>query len=159
MSKENSDTKISQIVSYAKNMGKSIVLVGGCFDILHIGHIRFLEEAKKFGDILVVLLESDKRVRKLKGNNRPFFNQKERSCVLSALSVVNYVISLPTTMTDKNYAALIVQLRPSIIAATANDPILACKKKQAEMIGGRVAIIPYVKTYSSSKLASIIGID
>jgi D-beta-D-heptose 7-phosphate kinase/D-beta-D-heptose 1-phosphate adenosyltransferase len=87
------------------NKGR-IVLTGGCFDILHIGHVRFFPEAKKMGDYLVVLLESDKNVKKLKGENRPVFIQKERAEMLSALGSVDLVVLLPMTRTDRDYLNL-----------------------------------------------------
>jgi rfaE bifunctional protein nucleotidyltransferase chain/domain len=73
---------------------RRIVLTGGCFDILHIGHVRFLSEAKRMGDYLVVLLESDKKVKDLKGKKRPVFIQEERAEMLSALGSVDLVVLL-----------------------------------------------------------------
>lgn len=148
----------STVANLKKNK-KSIVLVGGCFDILHIGHIRFLQEAKKKGDRLLVLLENDKKVGLLKGKNRPLFTQKERAAVLSAISCVNYVILLPFINTDSEYNNLVLSLKPDIIAVTENDPNLGKKKMQAELVKGKMEIIPFVKTFSSSKLAKLLGLD
>src|SRR3989344_3259410 len=97
---------------------KSIVLVGGCFDILHLGHIKFLESAKKLGDILFVLLESDESVLGLKGKDRPINNQIERAQVLSSLSIVDYVVLLPLMKTDRDYDKLITYIKPAFIATT-----------------------------------------
>ncbi|MEK7461556.1 MAG: adenylyltransferase/cytidyltransferase family protein [Patescibacteria group bacterium] len=92
--------------------GKSIVLVGGTFDILHSSHIDFLEQSKSFGDILIVVLASDKEVRKRKGNDRPIQNQRERAKVISTLKPVDFVfISDLSAYSDK----IISMLNPSTI--------------------------------------------
>ena len=91
---------------------KRIVLVGGCFDILHIGHVRFLSEAKRMGDYLVVLLEGDRKLKKLKGGKRPIFIQKERAEMLSALGSVDLIVLLPTMDTDRSYLNLIRRIKP-----------------------------------------------
>jgi len=136
-----------------------IVLAGGCFDILHIGHVRFLSEAKKMGDYLVVLLENDKKVKKLKGENRPAFIQKERAEMLSALGSVDLVVLLPTVENDSDYLNLIRKIKPDIIAVTESDPHIEKKKSQAKKIGGKLKVISLIKTLSSSKLAEILGVD
>ncbi|MBI5452756.1 adenylyltransferase/cytidyltransferase family protein [Candidatus Gottesmanbacteria bacterium] len=151
--------KITQVIKSVHNTGKSIVLVGGCFDILHIGHIKFLEEAKKMGDILFVLLENDSKVRKLKGKNRPYFAQKERAQVLASLSYVDYVILLAEMNKDRDYEQLVMQLKPDIIAVTENDPLLKKKKHQADVAGSRLKTVPFIKTFSSSRLAKILGME
>lgn len=151
--------QIKPAVVLLKQGRKTIVLAGGCFDIIHIGHIKFLEEAKKLGDVLFVLLESDAKVKKLKGTNRPIFTQKERATVLSALEMIDYVVLLPPIDRDADYNHLIIQLSPNLIAVTENDPLMIKKKKQADKIGSKIAVIPYIKTFSSSRLAKIIGID
>jgi FAD synthetase len=136
-----------------------IVLTGGCFDILHIGHVRFLSEAKRMGDYLVVLLENDKNVKKLKGGNRPVFIQKERAEMLSALESVDLVVLLPTMESDSDYLNLIRIIKPDIIAVTENDPHIEKKKRQAKKVGGELKVISFKKTLSSSKLAKILGVD
>ncbi len=138
---------------------KKTVIAGGCFDILHIGHIKFLQEAKKMGDILIILLESDKRVKKIKGKNKPIFKLIERAQMLAALSFVDYIILLPYMNEDKDYENMIINFKPDIIAATSNDPNLEKKKKQADSVHAQLKIVPFIKTYSTSKLVSIVGID
>ncbi len=146
-------------VKSIKKTDKSIVLVGGCFDILHVGHIKFLKEAKKQSDYLLVLLESDETVKKLKGVNRPYFPQKDRAEVLSSIKYVDYIVLLNPVVKDEDYNKLISKIRPDIIAVTANDPIMKKKKIQAKLVEGKLAVIPIVKTYSSSKLAKLLGLD
>jgi len=141
-----------------ENKGK-IVLTGGCFDILHIGHVRFLSEAKRMGDYLVVLLESDKRVKKLKGKNRPVFIQKERAEMLSALESVDLIVLLPTIQNDSDYLNLVMKIKPDIIAVTENDPIIEKKRIQAKRIRGELKVVPFRGTVSTSKLAKILGVD
>ncbi len=148
----------SKTVFPGKNKGK-IVLAGGCFDILHIGHVRFLSEAKRMGDYLVVLLESDKRVKKLKGKNRPVFIQKERAEMLSALESVDLILLLPMIEKENDYLNLVMKIKPDIIAVTENDPLIEKKRSQAKEVGGKLKIISFTKTFSTSKLAKILGVD
>lgn len=141
-----------------ENKGK-IVLTGGCFDILHIGHVRFLSEAKRMGDYLVVLLESDKKVKKLKGKNRPVFVQKERAEMLSALENVDLIVLLPTIERDSDYLNLVSKIKPDIIAVTENDPLIEKKRRQAKRIRGELKVVSLRETVSTSKLAKILGVD
>ena len=135
------------------------VLVGGCFDLIHIGHIYFLEEAKKLGDRLVVLLESDETIRRLKGEHRPVHTQEERKKMLLAIRFVDEVVSIPSLKTDTEYFDVIQTIHPNIIAFTQGDPILAKKLKQAEMVGARAVVIPKSHTPSTSQLAKLLGLE
>jgi rfaE bifunctional protein nucleotidyltransferase chain/domain len=136
-----------------------IVLTGGCFDILHIGHVRFLSEAKEMGDYLIVLLESDKSVKKLKGKNRPVFIQKERAEMLSAITSVDLVTLLPMIENDSDYLNLIKKIKPDIIAVTEGDPHIEKKRRLAKEIGAMLKIISHTKAFSTSKLAKILGVE
>jgi len=136
-----------------------IVLTGGCFDILHIGHVRFLSEAKRMGDYLVVLLESDKKVKELKGKSRPVFIQKERAEMLAALGCVDLVVLLPMMENDDDYLNLVMKVKPDIIAVTEDDPQIENKRRQAREVGGKLKIISLIKTFSTSKLAKILGVE
>ncbi|KKR88386.1 MAG: Glycerol-3-phosphate cytidyltransferase TagD [Candidatus Gottesmanbacteria bacterium GW2011_GWA2_41_12] len=139
---------------------KGFILVGGCFDILHFGHIKFLENAKKYGDKIIIALESDKRVRKLKGENRPFHKQTERAEILANLTLVDYIIMLPSFSKDSDYKRLVETIRPEVIATTAGDQYLKQKKKQAEKVGAKVVTVtPRIHPFSSSKLAQTLGLD
>jgi FAD synthetase len=136
-----------------------IVIAGGCFDILHIGHVRFLSEAKKMGDYLVVLLESDEKVKELKGKSRPIFTQKERAEMLSALQSVDLVVLLPMIENDSDYLNLIIKIKPDIIAVTENDSNIEKKQDQANEVGGKIKIVSHSNTFSTSKLAEILGME
>ena len=122
-----------------------VILTGGCFDILHYGHIYFLKKAKSLGDYLVVAIESDKRIRVLKGEGRPIHSQKQRKEILKSLKFVDQVIILKDKMTDRDYLKLIVKTRPAIIAVTKSDPILNKKQEQAKIAGAKVVEISKIK--------------
>lgn len=135
------------------------VLVGGCFDLLHYGHVRFLEEAKKLGDVLVVALESDENVRKMKGDGRPIHSQEQRKAMLEALSCVNEVISLPPMNNHQEYYDLVTKVHPQIIAITEGDPLEKNKREQAVIAGAELSVIPKIPTPSTSQLAKLLGLE
>ena len=137
---------------------KKIVLVGGVFDLLHIGHLRFLEKAKQAGDILIVLLESDSSVKKKKGNDRPINTQEDRAAMLAALHPVDYVILLPDPTTDQDYQNVTKLLKPAIIATTIGDPYLAQKQTAANSINAKVQeVIAQIDDKSTSHLARLLA--
>jgi len=119
---------------------KHIVLVGGCFDILHFGHISFLKQAKKAGDFLVVALENDDFIRSQK-KREPFHTLQERSTILKEIRAVDSVVSLPILSGYEDYLSLVQAIRPNVIAVTENDPYLSQKRKQARSIHAKVKIV------------------
>ncbi|MFZ2025473.1 MAG: adenylyltransferase/cytidyltransferase family protein [Microgenomates group bacterium] len=135
------------------------VLVGGCFDFIHFGHIAFLNEAKKHGDKLIVMLEPDETIKKLKGEGRPFHTQEQRKKMLEALRMVDEVIILPPHMKDADYFETVKKINPSSIALTEGDPILEKKMKQTELVGASVVIIPKILTHSTSALAKLLKLE
>lgn len=138
-----------------KDSSEKIVLVGGCFDILHVGHIRFLKKAKALGDKLIVLLESDKRISQMKGEGRPINSQKIRAEVLSSLKYVDEVISLPSNMNNNRFDLLVKKIKPDFIATTKGDSNIEYKKRAAKLVNAKVIIVtPRVGEYSTSKLIS-----
>ncbi len=135
-----------------KKSGK-VVLVGGCFDVIHPGHVIFLEKAKKAGDRLIVLLESDERVRKLKGINRPVNNQKERAKVLLALKSVDRVILLPNMETEEQYDAVVKKIKPDIIAATLGEKNAEHHVRAAKLVGAKIKYVTkMIGNYSTSRI-------
>jgi rfaE bifunctional protein nucleotidyltransferase chain/domain len=138
---------------------KKIVLVGGCFDLLHYGHISFLKQAKALGDYLVVALESDENVKRMKGDARPIHTQAQRKEMLESLSVVDEVIVLPTMHGDRDYYELVRRIKPSVIAVTEGDRALVKKREQAEEVGARLVEIPKIHTPSTSQLAKLLGLE
>jgi rfaE bifunctional protein nucleotidyltransferase chain/domain len=137
--------------------GKKSVLVGGCFDILHVGHIAFLNAAKKEGDVLVVMLESDESITKTKGRGRPINTQDDRALILASLAVVDFVIKLPLFDRDDDYDNLVISLKPAIIATTKGDRTRSHKERQAEKIGAKVVDVTFpVVNKSTTRLVSIL---
>ena len=163
----NVATKNMKVLAYSdkksiKNAisGKKIVLVGGCFDLLHFGHIKFLERAKKYGNFLVVVLESDKFIQQKK-NKKPFHNINERAAILSSISYVDLVIKIPLFKSDKDYFSMTKFIKPKFIAVSKNDKVYKNKLKQSQEVGGKLVVVTSViNKFSSSKAlkyASIFG--
>lgn len=137
---------------------KTIVLAGGCFDILHKGHLKFLKAAKKQGGILIVALENDENVRRLKGKTRPVNSQNIRSKNLLKTGLVDNVVLLPTLRTGENYLKMVQTIEPDVIAVTAGDPQMANKQKQAKVVGAKVkVVIERIPGYSTTNLINKKG--
>lgn len=135
------------------------VLVGGCFDLLHFGHTEFLRQAKALGDRLVVALESDANVRRMKGDSRPIHTQAQRKQMLESLSHVDEVILLPPMKGDRDYYEFVRKVKPNVIAVTEGDPNTVKKSEQAKEIGAVLVEIPKVHTPSTSQLAKLLGLE
>jgi rfaE bifunctional protein nucleotidyltransferase chain/domain len=158
MSKIITVEKAIKLSGKLRKEGKVIVLTGGCFDVLHLGHIKFIEAAKKKGDLLFVFVESDEKVRELKGKNRPINNQAERAEVLAAIQFVDYVIKIPFFEENSSYDKLITKLHPSIIAITKESAALKHAQRQAQGINAQVVeVIGLINDKSTSKIAKIIA--
>ena len=138
---------------------KKIVLVGGCFDLLHFWHIHFLKQAKALGDYLIVALESDKNVQRMKGDARPIHTQAQRKEMLDALSFVDEVIPLPPMHNDKDYFELVRKIKPAIIAVTEGDSAIVKKSYQASEVGAKLVVIPKIHTPSTSQLVKLLGLE
>jgi cytidyltransferase-like protein len=131
---------------------QKIVLVGGCFDILHFGHLQFLKAAKKEGEVLIVALESDEFIEKRK-NRKPVHTQDQRAELLAEIGIVDFVIMLPYLKSDDEYTEMVRRVAPSVIAVTAGDPQIKNKKSQA-----RVAVVtPVIKNFSTTKILKDIS--
>lgn len=135
------------------------VLVGGCFDLLHYGHVAFLTEANKQGNWLVVALESDENVRRMKGNGRPIHSQEHRKAMLEALLCVDEVIPLPLMNSHQEYYDLVTRVQPQIIAITEGDLLESNKREQATKVGAQLVVIPKIPTPSTSQLAKLLGLE
>lgn len=134
--------------------GKKTVLVGGSFDILHFGHLTFLKNAKKAGDVLIVMLESDEFARKRK-HKVPVHTQEQRAEILSEMQSVDYVLKLPYLETHAAYFDLVNKLKPSIIGVTEGDTRIDKKTEQAKLVGAEVKVVsPQLKSFSSSQIVS-----
>ena len=132
-----------------KRAGKTIVFTNGCFDILHVGHVRYLQEAKKLGDVLVLGLNSDFSVRGLKGEKRPLVPQDERADVLAALESVDYV-----TIFDESTPQLLIEyLRPDLLVKGGDWSADAIAGADAvKSWGGRVVIAPLIEGRSTTNV-------
>ncbi len=141
---------LAVLLSEERAAGRRIVLANGCFDLLHVGHVRYLEAAKREGDVLVVALNTDESVRRNKGPARPLQPEAERAEIIAALACVDYVTLFGEPRADEILRAL----RPDVHAKgtdwRAEDvPEVATVRE----IGARVAIVGDVKTHSSTDLA------
>jgi len=137
-----------------KQEGKKIVFTNGCYDLLHIGHIRCFKEAKKLGDILVVALNSDRSVRALKGPPRPIVPQEERAEILAALECVDYV----TIFDQDNPREIISLLKPDILVKGGDwtvDTIVG--RDIVEAYGGKVLSLPLVVGVSTTAMVNAIA--
>jgi rfaE bifunctional protein nucleotidyltransferase chain/domain len=136
-------------VAIERRSGARIVLANGCFDLFHVGHIRYLSGAKALGDVLIVGINSDEQVRKLKGENRPFMPETERAEIVSALKFVDYVTIFPeATVTE-----LIRAVRPDFHAKGTDYTTETVPEREiVREYGGRVAIVGDPKDHSSTDL-------
>lgn len=150
MKKIISIDEAAQFSEIVKLNHQSIILAGGCFDVLHPGHIKFLSELKKIGDKLFLLLESDENIKKHKGKGRPINPQNARAIVLSSLSTVDYVITLKGMTKNQDYDKLIVQINPDYIAITDGDKNIQRRIEQCDQIGAKLVIINKLEGFSSS---------
>ena len=150
----NNIFKVSEIDLLKKEIiGKNVVLAGGCFDVLHPGHIIFLEQAKKEGEVLVVLLESDQKIKELKGEDRPFFTQADRAKVLSSVKFVDFIILMPHSNSASDYDEIVLKVSPSIIAATKGEVEEEFKIRSAEKTGAVLKFVTeMVEDYSTSRI-------
>lgn len=149
--------------AYSSRAHKKVVIVGGVFDVLHKGHFQFLEEAKKQGDFLVVLLEPDEKVKKTKSTTelpRPFHNEQMRQQMVSNIKCVDKVITLPYLTSYAEYLNFlkhdlpeIYHIKPDVIAITGNDPIKKLKQKMATHLAMElVAVVERIEPFSSTTL-------
>lgn len=149
MQKLVSRKKIIEIVKRAKKAGKKIVFTNGCFDIFHAGHVRYLNMAKNLGNILIVGLNSDSSVIKIKGKNRPINPQRDRAEVLSGLECVDYI----TIFNEKTPENLIKIILPHILAKGSDWKGKEVAGSDIVMKnGGRVVFVPLLKGRSTSEI-------
>ncbi len=145
--------ELKGIVEKLKKEKKKIVLANGCFDILHVGHVRYLEEAKKLGDILIVAINSDESVRKIKGGKRPIVPGKERAEIISALKAVDFVIIFD----ELDVRKLLLELKPHIqVKGTDYTEESVPERDVVLSYGGSVKITGDSKNHSSKDIISTI---
>ncbi|MEO0270499.1 MAG: D-glycero-beta-D-manno-heptose 1-phosphate adenylyltransferase [candidate division WOR-3 bacterium] len=140
---------LKKILKKFKKEGKKIVFTNGCFDIIHFGHIEILRKAKKKGDILIVGLNSDRSIKKIKGNKRPIINERDRAKILDSIKYVDYVILFD----EKTPYRLIREIKPDVLVKGADY-------KLEEVVGsdivlknkGEVYLVKLLKGRSTSKI-------
>ncbi|HEY7553520.1 MAG TPA: D-glycero-beta-D-manno-heptose 1-phosphate adenylyltransferase [Candidatus Binatia bacterium] len=141
--------ELKSAVLQAKARDQKIVFTNGCFDILHRGHLHLLREAKALGDLLIVAINSDRSVQQIKGSARPVISQAGRAELIAALEMVDYVILFD----EVDPYRLIEELRPDILAKGGDwstDQVIG--GDIVERGGGRVAVIPYLKGFSTTEI-------
>ncbi len=146
--KIKTQSEIRKITDKLKRQGKRIVFTNGCFDILHYGHIKYLQDAKLLADVLVLGLNSDSSVKKIKGSARPINKQLDRARVLSALSCVDYL----TIFSEGTPLRLIRLIQPDVLVKGGDwktEKIVGADFVKAR--GGKVLAIPYIKGYSTTQ--------
>ena len=146
-------TALAREIERLRKKRKRIVFTNGCFDILHAGHIHYLEKAKSLGDILVVGLNSDNSVRKIKGAGRPLIGEKDRAYVLAALEIVDFVVIFG----EETPLRIIKTIKPDVLVKGADwraEDIIG--RNFVSSYGGQTKRIFFKKGYSTSKIISLI---
>ncbi len=140
---------LAEVRARLRDAGESLVFTNGCFDILHVGHVRYLAAARALGDALLVAINSDRTVRGLKGANRPVMNEVERAEMLAALSSVTYV----TIFDDESPRRLIKEILPDVLVKGGDydlDEIHG--REEVEAAGGRVLALPFTEGASTTSI-------
>jgi len=146
--------ELKEIVKDLKSKGKKIIFTNGCFDLLHLGHVMYLQEAKKLGDILIVGVNSDDSVKQIKGDNRPILPEEDRLQIIAALECVDYVTSFSELTPEK----VISDLRPDLHVKGGDYHLAELPEaKLVESYGGKVVIVDKVKDRSTTRIINLIS--
>lgn len=137
------------LLSQLKSEGRTVVTTNGCFDILHVGHVRYLQKTKTFADVLIVALNSDASVKKIKGPDRPINNENDRAEILCALSCVDYVVLFEESSPEK----LLCEIKPDVHTKGADYTVETLPEAKAIMAnGGRIEFISFVEGKSTTSI-------
>lgn len=140
---------LNTLLNKLRSEGKTIVTTNGCFDILHVGHVRYLEKTKTFADVLIVALNSDKSVKSIKGDSRPINKEEDRAEVLSALKCVDYVVLFD----EDSPIDLLLQIKPDVYTKGADYTVETLPEAKPIMDnGGRVEFISFVEGKSTTSI-------
>lgn len=146
--------EIQNLIKDLKTHGKTIVTTNGCFDILHVGHVRYLQATKAFADVMIVCLNSDISVKKIKGPDRPINNENDRAEILCALECVDYVVLFD----ESSPVDLLCELKPDVYTKGADYTIDTLPEAKPVMQnGGRVEFISFVEGKSTTNVIKKIG--
>jgi rfaE bifunctional protein nucleotidyltransferase chain/domain len=140
---------IRAIAADARKNGKSVVFTNGCFDLLHCGHVHILRQAKAAGDLLIVGVNTDRSVQSIKGPGRPIRSEIDRSELIAAMEMVDYVVLFD----EPDPTKLIAAIKPNVLAKGgdwSSDQIVG--RDLVERDGGRVAVIPYLQGFSTTEI-------
>ena len=141
--------ELKVIAAVARRQGKSVVFTNGCFDLLHRGHVHILREARACGDLLITGINSDKSVKKIKGPARPVLPESDRSELLAALEMVDYVVLFD----EPDPYELISAIRPDVLVKGGDwSGATIVGADLVEEAGGRVVVIPYLKGFSTTEI-------
>lgn len=141
-------------VDEVRRSGSRIVLANGCFDLFHVGHVRYLNGARELGDVLVVGVNSDRQVKRLKGANRPFMPENERAEIVAAFKAVDFV----TVFDEPTVTELLLALKPDIHAKGTDYTVDTVPEREiVRGYGGRVAIVGDPKDHSSTELIETVS--
>jgi rfaE bifunctional protein nucleotidyltransferase chain/domain len=135
----------------ARRRGRRVVATNGCFDLLHFGHVSYLQRARALGDLLIVGLNGDQSVRELKGAGRPLVPQRQRAAVLAALACVDAVVIFP----QKRAHRFLAIVRPDVYVKGGDyrpDTLDARERAVLTNLGSRIRILPFVKGFSTTRL-------
>jgi|TARA_Y100000031_G_scaffold151676_1_gene193396 rfaE bifunctional protein nucleotidyltransferase chain/domain len=154
MSKIKTIEELKGIVEKLKEENKKIVTTNGVFDILHIGHIRYLQEAKKLGEVLIVGINSNNSVKRIKDPKRPLNNENDRAESVAALECVNYV----TIFQEENPIEILEIIKPNVHVKGGDYKIeRIIEKKVVEKNKGKIVLIPEIEGYSTTELINKIA--
>lgn len=146
--------ELLSILERLKTEKKQIVTTNGCFDILHVGHVRYLKQAKELGDVLIICLNTDKSVKKLKGDSRPVNNELDRAEVLAGLRSVDYVILFD----EDTPSELLAQIKPDIhVKGGDYDANTLPEAKIIQQFGGKIMFLPFVAGKSTTGIINKIN--
>ena len=141
-------------VAARRQSGGSVVLANGCFDVIHVGHVRYLQGAKELGDVLIVGINSDKQVALLKGPGRPIMGERERAEIVASMEAVDFV----TIFDEPTVESLLMLIKPDVHAkGTDYTEESVPERKVVLSYGGRVAIVGDPKNHSTSQLLGRLG--
>ncbi|MBN2246168.1 MAG: adenylyltransferase/cytidyltransferase family protein [Candidatus Aminicenantes bacterium] len=149
MDKLHSLPQLTKIIQGLKKKGQRIVLANGCFDLIHVGHIRYLKESKKQGDILVVALNSDRSIAKLKGKGRPLLKEQERAKIIGSFFFVDFL----TIFDQPNVEHILRALKPDVHAKGSDyTKETVPERETVQEYGGEIAITGGPKVRSTSEI-------
>ena len=143
--------ELARLVDARKQLGQKVVFTNGCFDLLHAGHVQYLQEAATLGDCLIVAINSDDGVRRHKGADRPVINQQQRTMMLAALECVDHAV----VFDEDTPLALLERLRPDVLVKGGTTPVVV-GRELVESYGGEVHILSEIPDVSTTRIVSSI---